>query len=40
MPVHGRGASAEGLIPAVSMEEAEKIRDFLMKKISKKSGGI
>ncbi len=30
------GAWSEGYIPAVPMEEAEKIRDFLMKKISKK----
>jgi putative membrane protein len=30
------GAWTEGYIPAVPMEEAEKIRDFLMKKISKK----
>jgi len=40
MPVHGRGIIAEGLIPAVSMEEAEKIRDFLMKKISRKGSGL
>jgi len=30
------GGWAEGFIPAVSSEEAEKIREFLMKKISKK----
>jgi membrane protein YdbS with pleckstrin-like domain len=32
------GARAEGYIPAVSVEEAEKIRVFLMKKIGKKQG--
>lgn len=36
MPVGNRiSNSAEGYIPAVSVENAEKIRDFLMKKISK-----
>ncbi len=35
----GRGAGAEGSLPAVSVEKAEKIRDFLMGKISKSSGG-
>jgi membrane protein YdbS with pleckstrin-like domain len=34
----GHGAGAEGYIPAVSPESAEKIRDFLMHKISKKGG--
>ena len=34
----GVGGTAEGNIPAVSIEEAEKIREFLMKKIGKKSG--
>ncbi len=35
----GRGMpSSEGYLPAVSAEEAEKIREFLMKKIGKKSG--
>jgi membrane protein YdbS with pleckstrin-like domain len=34
-----RGSWAEGYIPAVDMNEAEKIRDFLMKKIGKKSKG-
>lgn len=33
-----RGVGAEGYIPAVEAKEAERIRDFLMKKISKKSG--
>ena len=33
------GAGAEGSIPAVSPERAEKIRDFLMKKITKKFDG-
>jgi membrane protein YdbS with pleckstrin-like domain len=40
---HGKhGIGAEGYIPAVSPEYAEKIRDFLMHKISKKgnSGGL
>jgi membrane protein YdbS with pleckstrin-like domain len=32
------GAVSEGYIPAVSVEEAEKIRDFLIKKIGKKQG--
>ncbi len=30
----GKGAFAEGYIPAVSADEAEKIRSFVMKKIS------
>jgi membrane protein YdbS with pleckstrin-like domain len=34
-----QGLGSEGYIPAVSKEEAEKIRDFVMKKISKKSSG-
>jgi putative membrane protein len=33
------GGGAEGSIPAVSPDKAEKIRDFLMKKITKKSDG-
>ncbi|MFH0808615.1 MAG: PH domain-containing protein [archaeon] len=35
----GRGAGAEGSLPAVSVEGAEKIRDFLMKKIGSKHEG-
>jgi len=35
----GRGASTEGHLPAVDIDAAEKIRDFLMKKISKRSSG-
>lgn len=36
----GRGMPvSEGYIPAVSMEAAERIRDFLMKKIGKRSQG-
>jgi len=31
-----RNAFAEGYIPAVSVEEAEKIREFVIKKVSKK----
>ena len=31
---------SEGYIPAVSVENAEKIRNFLMKKISKRSSGL
>jgi|SRR3989338_3696497 len=31
-----RGGGSEGYIPAVSKEEAEKIREFIIKKISKK----
>ncbi len=34
---YGTGASAEGYIPAVSSDEAEKIREFLMQRISKTS---
>lgn len=34
---NGRGMS-EGHIPAVSIDEAEKIREFLMKKIGKRDG--
>jgi membrane protein YdbS with pleckstrin-like domain len=32
------GSISEGYIPAVSVEEAEKIRDFLIKKIGKRQG--
>lgn len=32
---HG-GVGSEGYIPAINVEDAEKIRDFLMKKISKR----
>lgn len=42
-PAQGRGLGAEGYIPAVSPSYAEKIRDFLMHKISRKgsnSGGL
>lgn len=35
----GQRGMSEGYIPAVSTEEAEKIREFLMKKIGKKSKG-
>jgi len=38
MPTNGRGASSEGYIPAVSIEEAEQIREFVIKKISKRNG--
>lgn len=38
MPANGRGFSSEGYIPAVSVDEAEKIREFVMKKISKRTG--
>ena len=38
VPMNGRGISAEGYIPAVSKEEAEKIREFVVKKIAKRSG--
>ena len=30
------GAGSEGYIPAVPIEDAEKIREFLMQKITKK----
>ena len=33
------GAWTEGYIPAVPVEEAEKIREFLIKKISKRGRG-
>jgi len=35
-PTGGRGAYTEGYIPGVNINEAEQIRDFLMKRISKK----
>lgn len=35
----GRGVSTEGHLPAVDIDSAEKIRDFLMKKISRRSSG-
>jgi len=31
---------SEGYLPAIDMNQAEKIRDFLIKKITKKSGGL
>lgn len=38
-PVNGgSGMTSEGYIPAVSIEEAEKIREFVIKKITKKKG--
>ncbi len=36
---HGR-VRPEGYLPAVGMEEAEKIRNFLIKKIVKSKGGL
>jgi len=40
MPVNSRGYAmhSEGYIHAVSMQEAEQIREFIMKKITKRSG--
>lgn len=40
MPANGmnNGRFSEGYIPAVSMAEAEKIREFVIKKITKKKG--
>lgn len=40
MPANGRGVHSEGYLPAVSVKEAEQVREFLMKEISKnnKSG--
>lgn len=35
-PAGNRGTSSEGYIPAVPVAEAEKIREFVIKKISKK----
>lgn len=35
---HGRGTMAEGHIPAVSVEGAEKIREFVMKRIGRRQG--
>jgi membrane protein YdbS with pleckstrin-like domain len=35
-PMNGRGYNAEGYIPAVGVKEAEQIRDFIIKKITKK----
>jgi membrane protein YdbS with pleckstrin-like domain len=40
MPARGRGIGSEGYIPAVSKDEAEKLRIFLIKKISKKKSGL
>lgn len=36
----GMGMSVEGYIPAVSEKEAESIREFLMKRISKRGQGL
>ncbi len=36
MPANGRGMHSEGYLPAVSIDEAEKIREFIIKKISKR----
>ncbi len=38
--VRGRGLGAEGYIPGVDVAAAEEIRNFVMKKISKHSGGL
>jgi len=40
MPANGMngGRFSEGYIPAVSIQEAEKIREFVIKKITKKKG--
>ena len=35
----GGGVMSEGYLPAIDIESAEKIRDFLMKKISRHSRG-
>ena len=37
-PTRGFGGRAEGNLPALSVEDAEKIRQFLMSKIGKRSG--
>jgi putative membrane protein len=37
VPMNNRGGHSEGYIPAVDLKEAEKIREFLMKKINKKN---
>jgi putative membrane protein len=38
-PINNRsGSFSEGYIPAVSIQEAEKIREFVIKKITKKKG--
>ncbi len=36
----GRGIGSEGYIPGVSKDEAEKLRTFLINKISKKKSGL
>lgn len=36
----GYGPSVEGYIPAVSVQEAEKIREHVLKKIKGKSSGL
>lgn len=38
MGYNRRGSGAEGSLPAVSQKDAEKIREFLMKKIGRRSG--
>lgn len=38
MPANGRSTHSEGYIPAVSIDEAEKIREFVIKRISSKKG--
>ena len=41
MPIRrGYGMQSEGYIPAVTAAHAEEIREFVMKKISKRSGGL
>src|SRR3989338_5753744 len=39
-PGRGYGMMSEGFIPAVSEKEAESIREFLMKRISKRGRGL
>jgi membrane protein YdbS with pleckstrin-like domain len=42
MPMNSRGfgAMSEGHLPAVAMNEAEQIREFVMKKITKRGQGL
>lgn len=40
IPTRGYGGHSEGYIPAVELEEAEKIREFVLKKIKGKKSGL
>jgi uncharacterized membrane protein YdbT with pleckstrin-like domain len=40
MPMRGYGMSAEGYIPAINVNEAEQIREFVLKKIKGRRQGL